>query len=1018
MVSYLSEQTEQAVGSGVTISGSGFVRTKENTMTAVAQWTTTSANVTVLFKNGTFTDYDKLEDAYDDATAYDESVIYVHKSVSPARQLYLVDSWVKLVADAENVVITRAFDKPMFYVEANERGGIEIGDVNMPKLTIDGGNRAYSIFELGGAADQYLVLSNCLVTGNASGAVTNNASQGGAVLIGAPSTYGRLTFIMEDSTITNCGAGYGGGIYITGDMYEFSMENSTISNCTATSFGGAIWIGGNEITKQIWTGDIKITRNTANAAGGGIHNAGTLTLNNCTISDNISNNYGGGLSSVGSLTLESDVVVSDNTARRGGGGICFRNGNSLTVGCVISGNTSSSSGGGIYFDGSKLIVLSQCRISNNKAANGGGIALASADTDDSIISGTIIQNTATNYGGGIVVRDSTLTIDSCNIYGNSALSGGGVYIYEGATAIIIDTTISNNESTYSSLDGTVAGGGGVFNAGTLEINIGTISGNTATTNGGGICNTGKLTIYNGTISDNKATNDGGGIYNAGALYLHGGIIGNANATSIATSTSYSNYAGNNGGGIWFSSQYFDWDGAITIFANYAGNNGGGFYWDGSNTSGGGFRLLGLSIKYNYSELDGGGIWVSEIQPAIMESILSTNGAGNNGGGIFVKNCGKIYFRDSTEISNNFAGNNGGGIYFDGENIYASITDAKIDGNTAVNGGAIASTCTSVDLTIDVEITNNKAKTGGAIWVENGKLSISGSGSLKSNTAETVGGAIVAFTGSVMIITGLTIESNVAGRYGGAIAYRGTSLTGSVSLNSNKAERGAGLYILSTGAEFSSLSVYMNTTSSGAASGIYARADFTVNANMYMCNELTLDKNAKLIRKGITNFLSGGESTSCDITVLDPSNGRVLVDYSDASNTDTLTSTGSYTLTNAGYKLAVSGKKLVLNTIQYTITYALNGGSDVATSQTYNIETNLTLLGTPAKTGYTFGGWKVTTAGGNWTNDTTFTASQNIGTGKYGNITLTAQWTPIQYTITYALNGGSGVATSQTYNIET
>ena len=109
--------------------------------------------------------------------------------------------------------------------------------------------------------------------------------------------------------------------------------------------------------------------------------------------------------------------------------------------------------------------------------------------------------------------------------------------------------------------------------------------------------------------------------------------------------------------------------------------------------------------------------------------------------------------------------------------------------------------------------------------------------------------------------------------------------------------------------------------------------------------------------------------------------------------------------------------VVLNysTITYTITYDSNGGSAVS-KQTYNIETNVTLAGTPTKTGYKFTGWKLATATGNWAAGT-YTASQKIGTGKYGNITLVAQWTPISYTITYDSNGGSTVS-KQTYNIET
>ena len=75
---------------------------------------------------------------------------------------------------------------------------------------------------------------------------------------------------------------------------------------------------------------------------------------------------------------------------------------------------------------------------------------------------------------------------------------------------------------------------------------------------------------------------------------------------------------------------------------------------------------------------------------------------------------------------------------------------------------------------------------------------------------------------------------------------------------------------------------------------------------------------------------------------------------------------------------------------YTITYNTDGGSAVA-AQGYDIENSITLAAAPTKAGYVFNGWKVTTAAGNWTANETFTAGQNVGTGKYGNVTLTAQW---------------------------
>lgn len=74
---------------------------------------------------------------------------------------------------------------------------------------------------------------------------------------------------------------------------------------------------------------------------------------------------------------------------------------------------------------------------------------------------------------------------------------------------------------------------------------------------------------------------------------------------------------------------------------------------------------------------------------------------------------------------------------------------------------------------------------------------------------------------------------------------------------------------------------------------------------------------------------------------------------------------------------------------YTITYNADGGSVYPASLQYDIETPIGLP-TPTKDGYTFKGWKVTTAGGNWSTDDALYIG-NVAAGKYGNVTLTAQW---------------------------
>ncbi len=91
-------------------------------------------------------------------------------------------------------------------------------------------------------------------------------------------------------------------------------------------------------------------------------------------------------------------------------------------------------------------------------------------------------------------------------------------------------------------------------------------------------------------------------------------------------------------------------------------------------------------------------------------------------------------------------------------------------------------------------------------------------------------------------------------------------------------------------------------------------------------------------------------------------------------------------------------------VNYTITYNANGGTLTgAASQSYNIKTPVTVASAPTRTGYVFAGWEVSGEGHNW--NSSYDAGAALE-GRYGNVTLTAKWTTVDYTITYELDGGA------------
>lgn len=153
-------------------------------------------------------------------------------------------------------------------------------------------------------------------------------------------------------------------------------------------------------------------------SGGGIYNAGTLTVKGCKITGNTAYNDGGGVCNYGTATVTGSTI-SGNTAERNGGGF-FNSGTGAELSLsnsLITGNTAYSDGGGIYNtnggsynpnSNSSLVVGETTQITNNQATTG--------------------------YGGGIYSDAGSVTFDGKNVgvkYNKAHLPATGSSWYQG-----------------------------------------------------------------------------------------------------------------------------------------------------------------------------------------------------------------------------------------------------------------------------------------------------------------------------------------------------------------------------------------------------------------------------------------------------------------------------------------------------------------------------------------------------------------------------------------------------------
>lgn len=265
---------------------------------------------------------------------------------------------------------------------------------------------------------------------------------------------------------------------------------------------------------------------------------------------------GTGAASKMSATIQNLKITGANNLGGGdsyphGGGIYAHWANiSLGKGVLITGNKAYY-GGGVYLDGSNLFVYADARIgqdasgtvtdesdcSNYARGDGGGIYcnqsnaylgykedLSVAELDDAWTGG-IYRNCSSYNGGGIRIGNgSKIQIAAGNISRNLATKeGGGIYIHSagGNSAKISGGKIEENQSQAT---GSVDGGGGICNCGSLEISGGEINGNIAN-KGGGVYDgnaSGSLSLSGGKFQNNKAVESGGAICHIAGTFTMGG----------------------------------------------------------------------------------------------------------------------------------------------------------------------------------------------------------------------------------------------------------------------------------------------------------------------------------------------------------------------------------------------------------------------------------------------------------------------------------------------------------------
>lgn len=523
--------------------------------------------------------------------------------------------------------------------------------------------------------------------------------------------------------------GRGGGFYFNGSEDrldagpEFEIINTDVLNNAAMYYGG----GGQACNGAIFTQtNSKINNNEAVLHGaGGLHLTGSAHFKFVSgeISNNIAHSVGGAIHS--SYTCQLDLT-----------------------GGTISNNTVYGRGGGVHVNTGGHLILQGTIITKNNAFNGYNwlYSTVSKNSNTGIVSWTEPKygndTVVLGYGGGVVVDSGTCEMNSGELNGNYAKSGGGgialVMINMSVNSLadfkeikVVNFTLNDGKILNNSTDGD---GGGIYlmknrSRESLEL----ISGSEVYNN---IINDTeytptilngipKITINGGTLSSNTAKNDGGGAFqDENTEFL---VYGES--TDISK-----NEAAGSGGAVYISKGTATLKGG-KIYGNKAKENGGALYVNGnlSVTNG---------LVNNNSANNGGGICLEGGNVTISDGEIHSNIASQNGGGLYVYNS------SDTERSVSFSG----GTFENNE--------AKAGGGVAVEG--------KITLTIEnTDFQGNSAENGGGVYMNDGAKMSYISGLIRSNTAKSSGSDTGA-TGGKVAQTGYQLSATAINGFGGGV----------------------------------------------------------------------------------------------------------------------------------------------------------------------------------------------------------------------------------------------------------
>jgi predicted outer membrane repeat protein len=327
-------------------------------------------------------------------------------------------------------------------------------------ITSESSNRAAAIIDCGGNFCFELSESGFQLKHLTVRNANQSVSDGGAFKV----TSGN-NVIIEDVVFSSCSStGSGGAIAVLGG--SAFITNSKFESCTAQVLGGAITVKdsgklsvtGCEFISNTVTG-MSGSASTGRGGSIGVQIASSVDVSTSTFMSCSSAWMGGAMYFERASTMSLTSVVSSNNTASHGAGLAILDSTVTISSCQFISNEAVSYGGGVYIEYSitdivnSVFKLNKAYHSDSKSkASGGGLSVIGDRRAD--ISGTTFdRNYAKNSGGGIYAVYTRPSISTSTLFGNTAISGGAVALFDSASITSSDNTYDSN---YVSSSGAVA----------------------------------------------------------------------------------------------------------------------------------------------------------------------------------------------------------------------------------------------------------------------------------------------------------------------------------------------------------------------------------------------------------------------------------------------------------------------------------------------------------------------------------------------------------------------------------